>query len=153
MGAAGTGKSTIAAQFVAAAAARGQRASMFLFDERPQTLLSRCADLQVDLDRHVDSGLVTIQQVDPVELAPGEFIHAIRHAVERGNARVIVIPAGVVFSRDSTGMLSAAISLVLTDPRLGDIKYRTITTGHGVSADAALRSAFAIMVPPESLPE
>ena len=91
VGAAGTGKSTIAAQFVAAAAARGQCASMFLFDERPQTLLSRCADLQVDLDRHVDSGLVTIQQVDPVELAPGEFIHAIRHAVERGNARVIVI--------------------------------------------------------------
>lgn len=69
------------------------------------------------------------------------------------NARVIIIPAGVVFSRDSTGMLAAAVSVVLTDPRLGDIKYRTITTGRGVSPDAALRSAFAIMVPPESLPE
>ena len=91
VGAAGTGKSTIAAQFVAAAAARGQRASMFLFDERPQTLLTRCADLQIDLDPHIASGLVTIQQVDPVELAPGEFIHAIRNAVERGKARVIVI--------------------------------------------------------------
>lgn len=69
------------------------------------------------------------------------------------NARVIVIPAGVVFNRDSTGMLTAAISVVLADPRLGDIKYRTITTGRGPTADAALRSAFAIMVPPESLPE
>ena len=56
------------------------------------------------------------------------------------NARVIIIPAGVVFSRDSTGMLSAAISVVLTDPRLGDIKYRTITTGQGVTPDAALRA-------------
>jgi len=69
------------------------------------------------------------------------------------NARVVIIPAGVVFTRDSTGMLAAAISVVLVDPRLGDIKYRTITTGKGVSADAALRAGFAIMVPPESLPE
>lgn len=69
------------------------------------------------------------------------------------NARVIVVPAGVVFNRDSTGMLTAAVSVVLLDPRLGDIKYRTITTGKGVNPDAALRSAFAIMVPPESLPE
>jgi circadian clock protein KaiC len=91
VGAAGTGKSTIAAQFASAAAARGERAAMFLFDERPQTLLSRCSDLGIGLERHVDSGQVTIQQVDPVELAPGEFIHAIRVAVEKDQARVIVI--------------------------------------------------------------
>jgi hypothetical protein len=69
------------------------------------------------------------------------------------NARAVIIPAGVVFDRDSTGMLLARISVVLVDPRLGDIKYRTITTGKGVTADASLRAAFAIMVPPESLPE
>jgi circadian clock protein KaiC len=34
---------------------------------------------------------VTIQQIDPVELAPGEFIHAIRRAVEDDHARIIVI--------------------------------------------------------------
>jgi circadian clock protein KaiC len=91
VGAAGTGKSTIAAQFAAAAAGRGQHAAMFLFDERPQTLLSRCADLQIDLEKHVTTGVVTIQQIDPVELAPGEFIHAIRRAVEDDHARIIVI--------------------------------------------------------------
>jgi hypothetical protein len=69
------------------------------------------------------------------------------------NARAVIIPAGVVFDRDSTGMLLATVSVVLVDPRLGDIKYRTITTGKGVSADASLRAAFAVMVPPESLPE
>ena len=42
VGAAGTGKSTLAAQFAAAAARRGQHAALFLFDESPQTLLSRC---------------------------------------------------------------------------------------------------------------
>jgi len=69
------------------------------------------------------------------------------------NARVVIIPAAVVFDRDSTGMLQAHVSVVLVDPRLGDIRYRTITTGKGVTADASLRAAFAIMVPPESLPE
>lgn len=69
------------------------------------------------------------------------------------NARVVIIPAAVVFDRDSTGMLLAKVSVVLVDPRLGDIKYRTITTGKGVTADASLRAAFAIMAPPDMLPE
>ena len=69
------------------------------------------------------------------------------------NARVVIIPAAVVFERDSTGMLMAKVSVVLVDPRLGDIKYRTITTGKGVTADASLRAAFAIMAPPDMLPE
>lgn len=69
------------------------------------------------------------------------------------NARVMIIPAGVVFTRDSTSMLVAKVSIVLVDPRLGEIKYRTVTTGKGVTPDAALRAAFAAVVPPESLPE
>lgn len=69
------------------------------------------------------------------------------------DARIIIIPAGVVFDRDTTGMLAAKLSLVLVDPRLGEIRYRTITTGKGVTADASLRAAFAVIVPPEQLPE
>jgi circadian clock protein KaiC len=91
VGAAGTGKSSLAAQFVAAAAGRGQNAALFLFDESLPTLLSRSAGLGIDLERHVESGVVTVQQVDPAELSPGEFAHAIRRAVERENARVVVI--------------------------------------------------------------
>ena len=90
VGAAGTGKSTLAAQFAAAAARRGQRSAMFLFDERPQTLLSRCDELQITLAEARDAGLVAIQQVDPAELTPGEFIHVIRQSVENG-AKIVVI--------------------------------------------------------------
>ena len=91
VGPAGTGKSTLAGQFVAAAGARGQRAAMFLFDESPDTLLSRCRSLGVDLTSHVDAGAVTLQQVDPAELTPGEFVHAIRRAVEHDSAKIIVV--------------------------------------------------------------
>jgi circadian clock protein KaiC len=91
VGAAGTGKSSLAAQFVAAAAERGQNAEMFVFDESTHTLLGRTAGLGIPLAKHVDSGRVTITQVDPAELSPGEFAHAIRRAVEQKHASVIVI--------------------------------------------------------------
>lgn len=90
VGAAGTGKSTLAAQFAAAAAGRKQKSAMFLFDESPQTLLSRCRELQIELIPAMEAGLVSVQQVDPAELTPGEFIHAIRRAVD-DNVKLIVI--------------------------------------------------------------
>ncbi|MBX9626401.1 MAG: AAA family ATPase [Gemmataceae bacterium] len=90
VGAAGTGKSTLAAQFVATAAARGQSAALFLFDEGTNTLLTRCAALGIDLRPHLEAGRVTVQQVDPAELSPGEFAHAIRRAVDQGAAVVVI---------------------------------------------------------------
>jgi circadian clock protein KaiC len=91
VGAAGTGKSTIAAQFVAAAARRGQHAAMFIFDESLDTLFTRSAGLGIDLQKYVDSKHIAIQPVDPAELSPGEFLHQIRSAVEEHKATVVVI--------------------------------------------------------------
>jgi circadian clock protein KaiC len=91
VGAAGTGKSTLAAQFAAAAAQRGQQAALFIFDESPQTLFSRCGALNVKLQTYVDTGSISVQQIDPVELTPGEFTQAIRIAVEQRGARIVVI--------------------------------------------------------------
>lgn len=91
VGAPGTGKSSLAAQFVSAAAARGQSAALFIFDESVSTLLTRAAGLGIDLHEHVVAGRVTLRQVDPAELSPGEFAHAIRGAVEREHASIVVI--------------------------------------------------------------
>jgi circadian clock protein KaiC len=90
VGAPGTGKSTLAAQFAAAAAARGQRSALFLFDESPRTLLSRCADLGVQLAAPLEQGIVMVQQVDPAELTPGELTHAIKTAVQ-GGVKLVVL--------------------------------------------------------------
>jgi circadian clock protein KaiC len=91
VGAAGTGKSTLAAQFASAAACRGQRGALFIFDESPTTLLTRCSQLNVDLSSYAAAGTISLQQIDPGELTPGEFTHAIRTAVEQRNAKVVVI--------------------------------------------------------------
>jgi circadian clock protein KaiC len=91
VGGAGTGKSSLASQFVAAAAARGQASAMFIFDESKNTLLSRMSGLGVDLRQHVENGTVNIRQVDPAELTPGELSATIRHEVEENQAKVVVI--------------------------------------------------------------
>ncbi|HZM33903.1 MAG TPA: ATPase domain-containing protein [Burkholderiales bacterium] len=90
-GAAGTGKSTIAALFAASAAARGEHATLFIFDESVNTLLSRMAGLGVDLQKHIDAGRLSVQPIDPAELSPGEFAHRVRHAVEHNASTVVVI--------------------------------------------------------------
>jgi circadian clock protein KaiC len=91
VGAAGTGKSSLAAQFVVAEAKRGGRSAMFIFDESVHTLLTRMDGLGIDLKTHVDSGKVTIRQIDPAELSPGELAHAIRESVVKHNAAIVVI--------------------------------------------------------------
>ncbi len=86
----GTGKSSLAMQFAAAAANRGQASALFLFEEAANNLLSRADGLSMNVRQHYDSGLLTIQQIDPAELSPGEFAAAVCRAADNG-ARVVVI--------------------------------------------------------------
>ncbi|WP_317205474.1 ATPase domain-containing protein [Janthinobacterium sp.] len=86
----GTGKSTLASQFVHAATARGEACAMFLFEESRGKLLRRAAAVGLPLAAALAAGLLTIQQIDPAELSPGEFSQAAVDAADRG-ARVLVI--------------------------------------------------------------
>lgn len=91
IGPAGVGKTTTAVQCLIAALERGQPAAYYLFDERLGTLLQRCAALGMDLQPHIKSGLLTLRQIDPAELSPGEFAGAVQQAVEQDGAQIIVI--------------------------------------------------------------
>jgi circadian clock protein KaiC len=86
----GTGKSSLAAQFVAAAAERGQRSAMFLFEEAASNLLNRADGLGMTVRESYEKGLVSIQQIDPAELSPGEFATAVCKVADSG-AKVVVI--------------------------------------------------------------
>jgi circadian clock protein KaiC len=82
LGPSGAGKSTVAAQIALAVAGRGDRVAMFIFDEVEATLRARCRKLGMPLDELIAAGRVTVQQVDPAELSPGEFAATVRRAVE-----------------------------------------------------------------------
>jgi circadian clock protein KaiC len=91
VGGAGTGKSTISAQFCTAAAQRGQRSIVFMFDESPNTLYTRCHGLEIPFQEQVEAGLIEIKQIDPAELSPGEFTYLIRQAVEVSKVKMVVV--------------------------------------------------------------
>ena len=115
-GAAGTGKSTLAALFCARAAERGEQSALFIFDESENTLFSRLDGLGIPLRKHADAGLVSVTQVDPAELSPGEFIQAIRSAVEKHKARIVVIDSlnGYIHAMPDEKFLIIQLHEVLT---------------------------------------
>lgn len=91
LGPAGSGKSTIALQCAAAAAARAEKSAIFTFDETLQTLTSRARGLGIHLD---GSPNVHLQQVDPAEMTPGELAWNVRQHVEPAEGepiRILVI--------------------------------------------------------------
>ena len=90
IGPAGSGKSTIAAQY-AATGVTGTNGAIFLFDERISTFVGRTEALGMRVGERLKSGHVSLNQIDPGEMSPGEFGHRVRMAVERDGARVIVL--------------------------------------------------------------
>jgi circadian clock protein KaiC len=91
VGGAGVGKSSIAVTYAVAAAERGERVAMFAFDEGMGTLFARAAGLGVNLQEYVDRDLITVRQIDPAEMSPGEFTQLVRDAVEQQNVRFLLI--------------------------------------------------------------
>ena len=91
LGPAGTGKSLLALTFVAGAVERGEKAAIFVFDEELGLLFERAKGLGIDLQAMVDTGKLTIEQIDAVELTPGELSARVRRCVEDLEAQTVVI--------------------------------------------------------------
>ena len=64
---------------------------VFAFDESLSTALDRARGLGLDPDELIENGTLQLQQIDPAELSPGEFIARIRELVETQELRVLVI--------------------------------------------------------------
>jgi circadian clock protein KaiC len=89
-GPSGIGKTTTALACVSAALERGERAAYYLFDESLGTILQRSRSLNIPIEKHLKSGLLSLRVLDPAEVTPGEFAHLVRTAVDEG-AQTIVI--------------------------------------------------------------
>lgn len=134
IGPSGTGKSSVATGFAAAAAQRSERAVMYIFDERPATLFARAASLSMDLREYVDSGLLSVQPVDAAELTPGEFAHRVRQAVEEDGVRLIVIDSlgGYLHAMPGTQALLLHLHELLTYLGQRGVTTLLVITQHGM---------------------
>jgi circadian clock protein KaiC len=90
-GPAGSGKTTLALQYIVTACARGERCAIYEFDERIGTLLTRAAQQGHDLQGCIDSGLLLLRQMNPAEISPGEFTAMLRREIEADNVRLVLI--------------------------------------------------------------
>jgi circadian clock protein KaiC len=91
IGPAGCGKTTIAMRWLTTAAERGEKVAAFIFEETIGTLMGRAEGLGMDLRRHIHSGHFKIEHLDPAEVSPGEFVDKVRHSVEKGDVRAVLI--------------------------------------------------------------
>jgi circadian clock protein KaiC len=64
-GLAGTGKSTFCAWFANAVCERGERCLYFAFEESPDQIVRNMRSAGIDLQRHVDSGLLMFESARP----------------------------------------------------------------------------------------
>lgn len=81
IGASGTDKTTLANQFIQAAAKRGEYSAVYLFEETPASYRERAEGLGLDVGEFVDKGLITLQHVNVSELSAGEFTMRLRFEV------------------------------------------------------------------------
>jgi circadian clock protein KaiC len=121
----GTGKSSLATQYVVAAAERGEKSALYLFDETMHVALARARSLALPLDVHIASGLVAVQQIDPAEMSPGSFAHDVRSQVEDGGARVVVIDS---LNGHLTGMPEERFLLLHLHELLSYLNQRGVLT-------------------------
>lgn len=112
----GSGKSTVALQYAAAATARGDHVATFVFDETKSALLARSQGIGMSIKEGEGPGEIRIGVIDPVAISPGEFAHFVRLSVERDGARVVIIDSlnGYLNAMPQNNFLTAQLHELLS---------------------------------------
>ena len=90
-GPAGSGKSTLGAQFVGAGLSTSEPAVIAVFEERPKAYLEHAPDRTPELAAMVDSGLLEVLYLRPLDLSVDEALLEIQAAVTRRKAQRLLI--------------------------------------------------------------
>jgi circadian clock protein KaiC len=125
MGPSGSGKSSLAMQFVMAALDRSERALFVTFDETKAILTKRAAGMGWHLDQPIASGQLLLEQVDPAELSPGELTGMIRRRVEADGVGIVVLDS---LSGYQNAIPAEQFMLLLMHEMLTYLNHRGIVT-------------------------
>lgn len=91
IGPAGCGKSSVALSYLIAAAQRKEHAAMFAFDETAESIIDRSAGVGMAIAPYLKSGHISLSQINPAEMSPGEFTGMVCRTVKEQDAKVVVI--------------------------------------------------------------
>jgi circadian clock protein KaiC len=90
-GPAGSGKSTVATQFIVAGLAQGETGVIAVFEEYPEEYIARASARNPDIAKMVKAGKLEIIYLRPLDLSVDEALFSILEAVDRLGARRVVI--------------------------------------------------------------
>jgi len=90
-GPAGSGKSTVATQFMIAGLAAGESGVIAVFEEYPEEYLARANKRNATVGKMIKSGKLELIYLRPLDLSVDEALAAILEAVERLGAKRVVI--------------------------------------------------------------
>ena len=96
-GPSGTGKSTLATQFIDEGLRRGEAAVIAIFEERPEGYVERAGSFGLDFKTPQENGKLEILYLRPLDLSVDETMQEILDAVERTGAKRLAIDSLVGF--------------------------------------------------------
>jgi circadian clock protein KaiC len=116
-GTAGTGKSTLAAQFCDAACARGERAIYFAFEESQDQIIRNMASVGMNLGAWVEQGLLQFRCVRPSLFGLEAHRSAMQTEVEKFTPSVVILDPisdlmGVGTGHDVSSMLTRQVDFL-----------------------------------------
>jgi len=90
-GTAGTGKSSLAAHFVAAACRRGERCLYFAFEESQNQIIRNMRSIGIDLEQWVNKGLLEFRNSRPTLYGLEMHLVTMHKAIEAFNPAIVVV--------------------------------------------------------------
>jgi circadian clock protein KaiC len=90
-GTAGTGKTSIAAYFAHETCRRGQKCIYFAFEESPKQIIRNMRSINVDMQKHVDAGLLQFQASRPTLHGLEMHLVAIYKIIKKFKPRVVIL--------------------------------------------------------------
>ena len=116
LGPSGCGKSTLSMSYATAAARRGENVACFIFDETRGSAIRRSRELGMDPEPLLANGTLSIEQVDPSELSPGQFACRISDLVEQHHTKLVVIDSlnGLINAMPGEALLTIQMHELLT---------------------------------------
>jgi circadian clock protein KaiC len=90
-GPAGSGKSTVATQFMVAGLSQGETGVIAVFEEYPEEYIARASARNPDIGKMVKAGKLEIIYLRPLDLSVDEALFSILEAVDRLGAKRVVI--------------------------------------------------------------
>lgn len=117
----GTGKTTLALQFLSNCAKNGIKSVYFSFEEEIEFIIKRCASVKIPVEEYIKNGYLQLVKIEPLVYFADEFSQLLMEKINSEKISVVVIDSisGYKLSLKSQNIVSKLHSLCKSLQHLG----------------------------------